>query len=157
MPASSHLRLVDAAFGHPYTGRAEDIFIDLLPVDDDALPPLLARRRDLTAVGDIWLAGRSDHWIAVDDAGQAFAVDDRGDCIPLAQPDISAAMKKAVVAAARTAWTDEWARNLAELVQANLAGTGSACRPALDTIPAKALKTLAEKAAAARSDGYPRP
>lgn len=154
MPASPHLRLVDEAFGHPYAGQAEDIFIDLLPVDEDALPPLLARSSNLTAVGDIWLAGRSDHWIAIDDGGRAFAVDDMGACIPLAQADISAAMKKAVVAAARTAWTDEWARNLAELVQASLSGEASA-RPALDTIPGKALKALARKAAAARSTSGP--
>lgn len=144
MPA---LRLVESDAASPYCGRSDDILIDLVPIEAHVVPPVLARRIDLEIVGDVWLEGRSDHWIAMDGAGRAFAVDAAGGCIPLRHEDIGAPLRKAVVAAARTAWAEEWAQNLARLVQEE----APSASPSLDTIPARALRALAVEANAVRA------
>lgn len=156
MTARGHLRLVKDDAGFPYEGRAADILVDIRPVDvDDTLVPAdWAGREDVKFVGDLWLAGRCEHRLALDGDGNAYAVMD-GVRIPLRREDIHAPLRSSVVSAARTAFGDDWAAGLASLVLDHMRDGAARSQPSLGTIPPEVMERLGHLAVE-RRDPAPR-
>ena len=152
MSTRSHLRLVKDDDGFPYRGRSDDILVDIRPVDVDRglLPASWRGSRSVWLVGDLWLAGRLLHRLALDSDGNAHAVM-AGEHIPLSREDILHPLRTAIVAAARTAFGDDWAAGLAGLVMDDARRDGWQGSPhGLASVHPRVLRTLGEMASAVR-------